>query len=236
MWLAGEIQRFDALDGCKGQGPFGCFVDSGVDVLERIPLHREVLLHGPVVYGPQDAQVEGARIPHNPFVVQVGFIHLHHFGIHLVEPEILAVSEVHEAAECGQIGFRGSGLSHLFQPGDELLHEAEERLLPTVVSECADDIVGRVSLFPGIQSMDEFFQAFQIPVDLFVQGEEVIVPGSRRACQRMRFGEPLILENAVVGPELPGNPILNDLIIDPALLAVDGGRPEFHFYTCHTCS
>ena len=95
----------DLLDGCDWQRAFYGFVYSGVDMFEGVEIRGQLLLYGPVVDGPQDAQVERAAVLAHAPVVQPGFVHEHQVGVDLIDCHVFVFAEVHETLQGGAVGF-----------------------------------------------------------------------------------------------------------------------------------
>lgn len=146
-----QIQCLNFLDYRHRQRAFDCLVNARIDVAERIAVLDDIVLNRPVIDGTEYSGVEGYCIESNPTALVPCLVCLHYPGGNAVEHYVLAASELLEAVERGLVGFGRSGLSVLFQFGDDTLHEVEQGVFMCVAVELVDYIVCGVNQTVGIQ-------------------------------------------------------------------------------------
>ena len=120
----GWIQTLDAADGFRWNGSLAGLGDACIYILERILLCGISFLHGFVIGGTKDTEIERAGIgTYLCHVLQVCLIGLHLLCIYLFEGNVLAISKSHIAIESSLVMLHGTILSILQQQGDEEVHE-----------------------------------------------------------------------------------------------------------------
>ena len=117
-------QVLDFSDDAGGDGPLGCLLHAGKDVLERPAVLRHSLLHGPVVNSAQVAHIERDGVGHQAFLFQIRLIVFHQISVHLGEGQVPSFAEETQEA----VGGSRVGLGQPFLAGlPELLGEASDK-------------------------------------------------------------------------------------------------------------
>ncbi len=122
--LCREVEVSEAADNLEWDGTFDGLVHPRVDMLERIALPRQRLLHGAVVDGTQSAHIKGRGVGAHARRLQIAFIRHHERGVDRAESYVAPRGkETREAVSHRLITF-GS-------------------LLPTHKSEVIDNTIGK---------------------------------------------------------------------------------------------
>lgn len=136
-YLSDYFQRYSALDG---------FVDTRIDMPERIALYGKLLLHSAVVYCPQVTHIEGYAVGAYADGLEVALVCGHQRGIHIVQRNVPFLPEAREAVGGSGVGVGGASLPCLPELPDKVAGEREEATVDYRGEEPLYHVVGRVRL------------------------------------------------------------------------------------------
>ena len=95
-----EVGSLDTRHVASGEGSLGGFIDACIDVAEGMAVGGDAFCHCLVIYGAQDAHIEGGGVAAHVLVAHPGFVGECKQWAHGVDAQVIAIAETHESAEC----------------------------------------------------------------------------------------------------------------------------------------
>ena len=124
-----EVGSLDTRHVASGEGSLGGFIDACIDIAEGMAVGGDAFCHCLVIYGAQDAHIEGGGVAAKVVVAKPCLVGKGELRCHIVEMQVAPFSEAHEAVECLMIAVGCAVASCLVEHGDILTEEAEDALL-----------------------------------------------------------------------------------------------------------
>lgn len=119
----------------------------------------------------------------------------------------------------------------MFQLGDDALHEVEQGVFMRIAVKLVDHVVSRVYQTVGIQLSVDFNQPLYVPADTLSYGKDkrfslTFLSGRHHRAAFIPLGG----KNLILCQKLSHFPLVDDLIVDRALVVSDSRGPELYFY------
>ena len=201
------------LDGLQRHGPLRRLLHTGVDMGEGVALRGESVLHGAVVHGAQDAQVERTAVHAHAAAPEPCLVAFHQGGAHPVEGQVAAFGEGHETAKRRGVGLGGALAAHLPQVGYGAVQVVAQRGFLRAAAEGGDYLVGGVAA--GLERGYHGLQPAHVPVGPLLHGGEIVLPFAADN-HGLGTGVPFVGIQLIVGGDLAHHALLDNLVVEAA--------------------